>query len=438
LKGLWSSVAIRLLVLWGAFIVYGTTIPFDMHPGLWTLSQGWKDAHKIPWVDPEGGMASLSDALTNVLLFLPWGFLVAVHVASRGGSARAAIVASGLSAFCMSLGVEMLQLLSTTRIASATDLVNNTAGGTLGGAIGWIAAGRGRSALGPRFTSLREREPLTLLALAVAGGVLLSAVAPFDLSLDVGDVKASVKRARPVPFGAPIRGDAPEPRPGKAAATLLAWSAIGGVLALAHRGRGGARPAAVGAAGVLILSSLAELAQLFVRSRTADATTVAWAVAGGAAGAVLVASRADRAPRDWIPTAIAAWLAATVASGLEPWRFSLAHRGSIGWVPFEIYFERTDAYALADAMMQIVRYAPLGLLLAARAPGSGLGRAGAAGAIVAGLVEVGQVFLPDRVADVTDVVLGGAGAAFGAWVLGRAAPVPGLEVRIAHLRSSAG
>ncbi|MGH2571458.1 MAG: VanZ family protein, partial [bacterium] len=114
-------------------------------------------------MDPDGGPVSLSDAVTNVLLFLPWGFLVALHVASRGRSARAAIVASGLSAFCLSLGVEMLQLLSTERIASATDLVHNTLGGTIGGAIGWLAAGRWRPALEPRLADLREREPLTLL-----------------------------------------------------------------------------------------------------------------------------------------------------------------------------------------------------------------------------------------------------------------------------------
>jgi hypothetical protein len=177
--------------------------------------------------------------------------------------------------------------------------------------------------------------------------------------------------------------------------------------------------------GVLGLATASELSQLLIRSHSTDATTVVYAVAGGAAGAALVLSRAA-GPRAWIGPAIAVWLAATLGSGLEPWRFSLGHVGTVGWVPFSHYFERTDAYALADAMMQILLYAPLGFLLAARDPGVGLVRAGLAGAAVGGIVEGGQLLLSGRVTDVTDVLLGGAGAAVGAWVSGKGTGVEGV------------
>ena len=61
---------------------------FCARPGLWTASEGWEDAHKIPWVDPEGGVAPLSDALTNVLLFVPWGVLLAAYLVGRGRGLR--------------------------------------------------------------------------------------------------------------------------------------------------------------------------------------------------------------------------------------------------------------------------------------------------------------------------------------------------------------
>jgi VanZ family protein len=53
-------------------------------------------------------------------------------------------------------------------------------------------------------------------------------------------------------------------------------------------------------------------------------------------------------------------------------------------------------------------------------------RAGIAGAVVGALVEGGQVLLPARVPDTTDVILGGAGAFLGAWIWHRArSRVPG-------------
>ena len=121
--------------------------------------------------------------------------------------------------------------------------------------------------------------------------------------------------------------------------------------------------------------------------------------------------------------------AATFASGLEPWRFGRPSTVSFDWIPFFHYFTRTDAYALADASMQILLYAPCGFLLAARGGGVGLAGAGAAGAAAGAMVEAAQLFLPDRTADTTDVLLAGAGAALGAWTWRRACRLAAREPR---------
>jgi VanZ family protein len=265
-----------------------------------------------------------------------------------------------------------------------------------------------------------EHEPLTVLTLAVVIAVLLWSVSPFDLSVDVDDLKASIKRLRPVPFGPPIQGETPPLRPGKQVATVLAWVLIGGVIASAIRAKRsrGAPVATAATAAVLVLAIMSEGVQLFVRGRAVDATTILLATLGGALGAG-VAGNIDRSLRQLLAPAIAVWLGAVLASGLEPWRFVELGKGTFRghhFLPFLHYFVRTNVYALADASMQVLLYSPVGALLVARDRSVTPVRAGLAGAVVGALVESGQFLLPTRVPDTTDVILGGVGASFGAWV----------------------
>ncbi len=64
-----------LLVFWGAFIVYGTTIPFDFTLTLEDAQNRLSDIRAGVW-----GVATTSDIVTNLLLFFPWGFLRSLGV----------------------------------------------------------------------------------------------------------------------------------------------------------------------------------------------------------------------------------------------------------------------------------------------------------------------------------------------------------------------
>ena len=76
------SVIWVLWLIFCGFVVYGTTIPFDFSSG--TLHAKISAINWIPFIDrDEGGLASISDMVQNVILFLPFGVLATFR--SSGG-----------------------------------------------------------------------------------------------------------------------------------------------------------------------------------------------------------------------------------------------------------------------------------------------------------------------------------------------------------------
>jgi glycopeptide antibiotics resistance protein len=83
-------------------------------------------------------------------------------------------------------------------------------------------------------------------------------------------------------------------------------------------------------------------------------------------------------------------------------------------VPFWSYYRRTDVYAVADLLNQVMSFIPLGVLLAVKDPRRPLGRALVLGLGLGLLLEAGQLGLADRTAEITDALSAGAGAFAGA------------------------
>jgi VanZ family protein len=76
---------------------------------------------------------NVADAVRNVILYLPLGFLLALLLgAGRGRRPSHVIMGALLAVAAVSLGMEMLQILVPRRFPSIDDLIFNTAGGGLG------------------------------------------------------------------------------------------------------------------------------------------------------------------------------------------------------------------------------------------------------------------------------------------------------------------
>ena len=209
--------AVVLLVLWGLFIIYGTMLPFDFSASGEQIRARLQRLAELPW-----RIGSRTDLISNVLLFMPWGFLLAIWRARRGRSFVAAVILALLSGALLSGCVELAQLYSPSRTTSVVDLLTNTFGSFLGTLIGWPWAQLVWPKLSIRLREIIGFRPLAGCALATASGLVFAGLSPFDVSLDVGDLKAAVAKARPIPFGPPLRGLRRRQSPGRGPASCWA------------------------------------------------------------------------------------------------------------------------------------------------------------------------------------------------------------------------
>lgn len=75
------------------------------------------------------------DAVFNLAMFVPFGWLLARGIEDVGASARARIVIVVAACAALSLMVETAQLFLVSRYSSAIDILTNTAGSVVGAVI---------------------------------------------------------------------------------------------------------------------------------------------------------------------------------------------------------------------------------------------------------------------------------------------------------------
>lgn len=402
-----------LLCLWALFIVYGTLIPFAF-----TTDREQVVEKLYHVVDSLSQPLSRSDVVSNVLLFLPWGGLFAFRQARRGRGFWTTILGATLGGMVLSALVETAQLFAPSRTTSLIDLATNTLGSALGALLGWTSYLRVWPTWSPRLSRLANERPIAACALATAAGLMLAGLSPFDVSIHPGDLRAAVRQAHLVPFGPALGGAPAQPKPWSWAQEGLSWALAGGLFALALREAGKQGVPAITTTAALGggLALAIEVAQLTIRGRVADMASVVFALIGSAAGAAAVSWFSRRTPRQWVSPALVVWattvmlaawtpphLAASGIQSLQAWQF----------VPFWSYYWRTDVYAVADLLNQVMSFIPLGVLLAVKDPGLPVRRALVFGFGVGLVLEAGQLGLADRTAEITDALSAGAGAVLG-------------------------
>lgn len=120
-----------LATIWGLAIVYASLQPFG------------------PWMAPPAGTPfflltptvprfTRFDIIANVLAYVPFGFFVSLVRRSESPWPRFAL--SLVIGALLSTGLEALQMLLPSRVASAMDVLSNAAGAAFGGAFGVIFA----------------------------------------------------------------------------------------------------------------------------------------------------------------------------------------------------------------------------------------------------------------------------------------------------------
>lgn len=144
---------------------------------------------------PIGQPFSRTDLLSNLLLYMPFGLLLATRRRARGGSgAGAALWALVLGAMLSAL-VETLQLFSASRTSSLGDLAANSMGALVGGIVG---AAWGMRMLIRAEGGVRRRwidRPVELAAILLLAAMAGDALFQYWPTLDVAEVWGNLKRS---------------------------------------------------------------------------------------------------------------------------------------------------------------------------------------------------------------------------------------------------
>jgi len=358
-----------LLAIVVFLILYGSLFPFRFE-GAGPASLAELLA-RLPWA-----RTTRSDIAANILLYLPFGACLAWMLAPRLGGALALALAVALGAL-LSTTVEVVQMFELRRVSSLADIAYNTAGSALGAALALALRSAG--------TSLRRHPLEQVLTHPIAAALVL---------LWVG--------FRLVPFS-PIATPAQwltslEPlwrgswwQPWETLCWLVPWLVVGQAVSTLSRGGSGLRP--------LLLVMLAVTIGLVALGgkQLLPAELAAMALA------VVMTGLLARLGGPWAAGLLALALAALFAvNGLAPFNFGL-DRDSFGWVPFAESLLRYRSTNLPDMLGRCFTYGALVWLLA-RTGRSPLGATLLAGGLVLA-VEILQIWLPGKTADITDPLL---------------------------------
>ena len=388
---------------------------------------------------------SRSDLLANALLFVPVGFTLAgawlVDRVPRWLRVTASAVAIlGLS-LVVSLTAEFLQVFASGRIPSNTDIAAQTLGCAAGIGL-WLFAGQGLTDWLRATLAARPRDRLARVLTAFVAGWMFVNLAPFDVTVDAGDLAARVRSGKIalVPFSGDDIGTA-----------RWAWDALAEFLAAVPLGLFGllgwtsarlhrrSMAFAIGAAIVLVV----ETAQIFLRSHAATTTDVIFASAGVAVGVAIgprVLARHRQPSSEASPSvlnpialgAVALWIVVLCACHWVPYDFTVDTEairrklGRMSLLPFAGYRSGSYLNALNNLLTKVALALPLGLAAAYVVRPGAMPRALLTGGgfvfglAVFGAIETGQFFLPGRFPDPTDVLVGAvavvAGLRLGYWL----------------------
>ena len=437
-------------LIYTVFVIYGSLVPLDFHALPW--DEAVARFREIPFL--KLGMDSRVDWSTNLLLFIPLTYLWMGALSAGANHLRRALLTLMLlpGAAALSVGIEFSQLFFLQRTTSQNDIFAETLGGLIGVLVWW---GTGRRFVDwlQSWQHTHSRAALAeRLAWLYLAGVVFYNVLPLDLTISVVEIfhKWREGKVNLIPFG-DLPADAASALY-EIATDALIWTP----LALLWR-LDGTRSAWRVWGMTLATATGLEVMQLLVYSRVSDVTDIFTAAAGAALGSFIGGRLAAReAPTGqtlpwadvsqarasktsgWLPFILAAgWTAALLFVFWFPFDFRTdgafirSRLDFVQRVPFEVYYFGTEYRAITEVLRKMLFFAPLGGLLAwgvARQPwrwrSSLFALAMLVLVLMPAIIELGQVILPEKVADTTDWLLAWLGGLAGYGLMRRMLRAP--------------
>jgi glycopeptide antibiotics resistance protein len=372
----------------------------------------------------EFSITSRANFLANALLFVPIGFFgTGAFIRRRTGATFAAALCGLLvGSTALSLSVEVLQTLTPSRTPSMADVAAQVLGATIG-ILGWLAIRREVHAWAAGVTSSTSIGPLATGLWVYAAFLTLALLLPLDVTVSLSTLVEKYHQGRILIDPRHTLGGEGWLQAG--AADIVLNAPIGALAYLVATRLTGRRSFLVAVAIGGAFTTAMELAQVIVVSRSADVADIITGMIGVVAGAMAGAVFLDvhgvreglRPHRSWASAGALLSLATYAIYNLSPFDFTtppdLAARVSMFFqIPFSSYYDAPELQALAEAVLKAILGVPVGvfcgLMLGSTLkvyPRAVTPIALLAGAMFFGAIEAGQVLLPSRYPDNTDVVL---------------------------------
>jgi glycopeptide antibiotics resistance protein len=420
------------------FVLYGCWVP--LHFRYRSLSDAWQTFAALPFLDQS--IESATDWATNFLLLIPLSFLWAQRFEpERGGYAaltnRLIILALSIA---LAFSLEFSQLYFPARTVSQKDILALS----LGAFVGVLAQYRWGSMFENWLSMLWQKESHQARVIRLLHVYLLAlfvfSVLPLDLTLSLVEIYHKWREGRVflLPFTG-LKGSAFE-NTYETITDILIWVPVGLFWAL-ERKSSLLKIAAIG----WLTAGIIELAQLFVYSRVTDITDIMLGGVGSALGGLLaIQVRQTQFGLKDVPARFwyflwSLWALMVFAVFWFPFDFrSTGVSVNEAWqaitrLPFLTLYQQSEFRAINEILRKIGFFLPGGILLglgvAARSTEMSRGATRHAGqpaffllVLTAVAIEAGQLFLPGKFADLTDVILEAGGGLLGLiivrWVLG--------------------
>ena len=405
-RGACSSLLVWCTVAVCGCVTSGTLLPFAFDTPPAGASE-WFGLARVGWP-----ASTTDDVVTNVAIYAPIGLMLSLLLGRyiRSHSRRVLLAtAAGLS---MSLGLEWLQTMMSSRYASWIDVSMNGLGTLLGATAGVLVGSLGfiQDRLG-RYARLR---PWSTATAALTIGLMAYHLVPFDF---VGSSLA-MRRSLAQSNLWPIAGDASADLNSVGDwIGMLGYAgpfgllAFVGVLGRRERGMSGSACRRALLTGIAVIPLSLEVAQIFVGSHAFEVMDWVVGATGGAIGVIVAyvwcaggRSVSAKAVFGVVACLQVAYLLINSATSLDL-GWSNATLSRLVWMPFAGHFARPFGPAMADLIGTAVTFVVLaGLIRGLRGGMDGIRRAMFVMlpvATVAASCELMQMFASSRTPDVT-------------------------------------
>ncbi|WFP50744.1 VanZ family protein [Methylomonas sp. EFPC3] len=411
-----------LLLYYVFFIVYGSLIPFDFNG--YTFEQACRVFGNIPWLAL--GMYSRADWIANILLYIPFSYLLANALAGKSSPASyrlLAVVIAVLLGFVLALAIEFCQVFFPPRTVSLNDLLAETLGLFIGSGL-WLIVGGKVDELFKSIVNNSRQSQSAFITLYTVFYLFLSFF-PFDFVTSADELHKSISAKSIGFFSGIVDGD------GvvfvlKACLEVFAAVPLGFFIASKFFCR------RIGNVFLLAfsVSALLEVLQLLLITGTFQGVSIIARGAGVCFGACAANGKLNLNLKSlrieflrFLPIVFFIYLVVVLSvngwslASFTGYQNGLAKIAQINWLPFYYHYYVTEAVALTSVMYVVVTYLPLGVGYAFIEKRLNVSYIVVAAVFLALLVEFGKLFFSVKHPDPSNFLIAGFSAYFGFYIV---------------------